>query len=90
MRPHAQHGLLFRNLGKPGGCGSDYSSSIVGILRFDLADALDWLDNGNLLDTHPLFPPVSYDSGYEILLKIWDSLVIESKIPIGTINYIGT
>ncbi|WP_217694889.1 hypothetical protein, partial [Deinococcus marmoris] len=90
LRPHAQHGLLFRNLGKPSGRDSDYSSSIAGIVRVDLADALDWLGNGNLLDTHSLFPPASYDSGYEILLEIRDSLIKENKISMGNINYIGT
>ncbi|MDR6221303.1 FRG domain-containing protein [Deinococcus soli (ex Cha et al. 2016)] len=90
LRPHAQHGLLFRNLGIPGGRSADYSSSIAGILRIHLLDALDWLGDGRLLDTHSLFPPAAYDNGYRILLESPSAFKLDTKVSIGTINYVGT
>nr|WP_255639462.1 FRG domain-containing protein [Deinococcus betulae] len=90
LRPHAQHGLLFRNLGIPGGRAPDYSSSIAGILRINLSDALEWLGDGRLLDTHSLFPPATYDNGYRILLESQSIFEVDIKLSIGTINYLGT
>lgn len=70
LRPHAQHGLLFRRRGsqntqRP----TDYFSQIRGIVRIDLADALSWLGDGKTLSVHSLFPPMYYDHGYRILMS---------------------
>ena len=88
VRPHAQHGLVVQYLGKVGRNGQtplDFSPLLAGIIRVDLADALDWLGSGELLNVHALFPPPPYDPGYqEILNKITtpDSLL-------GAIHHIG-
>lgn len=69
LRPHAQHGLLFRNKGGLTRRPSDYASQVRGIIRAELSDALAWLGDGKTLTTHSLFPPVFYDRGYHILLS---------------------
>jgi len=70
LRPHAQHGLLFRCKGTEGaGRPFDYSSQIKGIVRIPLEKAFDWLGNGHTVGIHALFPPAYYDDGYKILLQ---------------------
>lgn len=70
VRPHAQHGVLFRLRGRGGSFRpTDYSSQVRGIVRIGLADALSWLGDGNMLGVHALFPPPYYDLGYEMLLN---------------------
>lgn len=68
LRPHAQHGLLFRVRGNTVMRPVDYSTQIRGILRIALPDALAWLGTGQMLGVHALFPPPYYDRGYSILL----------------------
>lgn len=69
LRPHAQHGLLFRKKGVPGGNrAADYADQIRGVIRVDLSRAVDWLGQGRMTDVHSLFPPPYYDCGYQILL----------------------
>ena len=75
LRPHAQHGVLFRVRGGHPIYGTapirsmDYSAQIRGIVRIDLTDALSGLGSGQMLGVHALFPPPYYDFGYGILLK---------------------
>ncbi|MEW4341570.1 FRG domain-containing protein [Vibrio diabolicus] len=69
LRPHAQHGLLFRCKGVNNERPNDYSKQIRGIVRVKLSDALDWLGDGKMVGTHSLFPPPFYDSGYRILIE---------------------
>lgn len=69
LRPHAQHGLLFRCRGVSHQRPHDYRQQIRGIIRVDLNDALDWLGQGKIVGTHALFPPAYYDIGYRILLE---------------------
>ena len=69
LRPHAQHGLLFRVLAEKGGRKLDYSSCIEGIIRFPLEAGKSWLGAGSMHTVRSLFPPPAYDSGYEILLR---------------------
>lgn len=86
LRPHAQHGLLFRK--KADSCTGrdlDYSSQIRGIIRVDLAKALDWLGSGKMVNTHSLFPPPFYDNGYQILLNCG----VEGEKSVGKISHIG-
>jgi len=89
VRPHAQHGLLFRNRGDSEKRVPDYSSSLVGVIRVALDDAIEWLGDGSLFNVHSLFPPPAYDGGYRILLKDWP--VLEPKISrvVGTIAHVG-
>jgi hypothetical protein len=68
LRPHSQHGLLFRVRGDHVSRPNDYSSHIRGIIRAELCDALGWIGRGALLNVHSLFPPPSYDRGYGLLL----------------------
>lgn len=69
LRPHAQHGLLFRCKGRNNERLNDYSKQIRGVVRVKLRDALDWLGDGKIVGTHSLFPPPFYDNGYQILLE---------------------
>ncbi|WP_175904167.1 FRG domain-containing protein [Burkholderia seminalis] len=85
LRPHAQHGLLFRKVGKDGSRPIDYSDQIRGIIRVDLAKALDWLGSGKMVNTHSLFPPPYYDSGYRILLTCG----VGGNRTVGTISHVG-
>jgi len=85
LRPHAQHGLLFRKVGVKGGRPLDYSDQIRGVIRVDLAKALDWLGNGKMVNTHSLFPPPYYDNGYRILLTCG----VSGDKTIGTISHVG-
>lgn len=85
LRPHAQHGLLFRRKGDATGRGLDYSTQIRGVIRVDLAKALDWLGNGKMVNTHSLFPPPFYDNGYQILLTCG----VHGDRSTGTISHIG-
>ncbi|MEC4592180.1 FRG domain-containing protein [Nitrospirillum amazonense] len=69
LRPHAQHGVLFRARGVPGAQRpGDYISQLRGVIRIRLDDALAWLGDGKMLGVHALFPPPYYDHGYSQLL----------------------
>lgn len=71
LRPHAQHGLLFRCRGeKDTGRTLDYSKQVYGVIAVELPRALDWLGSGKMVSAHSLFPPPLYDDGYSILLNI--------------------
>lgn len=70
LRPHAQHGLLFRARGTEGGRATDYASTLAGIVRFPLEGGKKWLGVGSMHDVRSLFPPPFFDSGYQILLGI--------------------
>lgn len=69
FRPHAQHGLLFRRSGQPATPWEDLSDLVAGVLRMDIADALDWLGTGEFLGVQTLFPSPVYDQGYRLLLR---------------------
>ena len=85
LRPHAQHGLLFRKIAnRDHGRELDYSSTVQGIIRFDLQDGLDWLGQGSMHSIRSLFPPPYFDQGYRILLDF----DIEDK-DIGCIHHVG-
>lgn len=90
LRPHAQHGLLFRRRGVGDKRPVDYWPSVAGVLRVSIDDALEWLGNGALLNAHALFPPPTYDEGYRILLSDWPKLGYSSQNMIGTLAYVGT
>ena len=68
LRPHAQHGLLFRKKGNASTRALDYMSTVQGVLRFDLENGLDWLGRGSMHSVRSLFPPPYFDHGYRILL----------------------
>jgi len=85
LRPHAQHGLLFRKRGSKGGRPLDYADQIRGVIRVDLSKALDWLGTGKMTNTHSLFPPPYYDNGYQILLTCG----VQGNSSTGTIFHIG-
>lgn len=85
LRPHAQHGMLFRRKGAVGGRDLDYRQNIAGIVRVGLAKALDWLGTGKMVNTHSLFPPPYYDNGYQILLTCGASF----DPSVGAIHHVG-
>jgi hypothetical protein len=91
IRPHAQHGVLFRLRGTAANARpSDYSDAIKGVIRVDLADALDWLGSGSLLKTHSLFPPPFYDHGFRLLLDAdTRSTDVQSRV-VGRIHHVGS
>jgi hypothetical protein len=86
VRPHAQHGLVAKALNKGRKGPIDFSSLLAGIIRIDLADALEWLGSGDLLNVHALFPPPPYDAGYQ---EILNKISIHDKV-LGAIQHIGT
>lgn len=85
LRPHAQHGLLFRLRGEEGSRPLDYGTQIRGTIRVELTKALEWLGSGKMVNTHSLFPPPYYDSGYQILLTAG----VEGDSTTGTIAHVG-
>jgi hypothetical protein len=68
LRPHAQHGILFRLRGENTLRPHDYSSCIRGVIAIGLRNAIKWLGDAPTLSVHGLFPPPFYDQGYKILL----------------------
>lgn len=85
LRPHAQHGVLFRKKGIGVVRPTDYADQVRGIIRIDLSNALAWVGNAITLGTHTLFPPPYYDHGYKILLDE----KFESKNHVGSIFMVG-
>lgn len=89
LRPHAQHGLLFRCKGSEGiGRPLDYSRQIRGVVRIPLEKAFDWLGNGHTVGIHSLFPPAFYDNGYKILLQSGVTFDPRDKV-IGVVHSVG-
>ncbi|WP_420589077.1 FRG domain-containing protein [Bacterioplanoides sp.] len=88
LRPHAQHGLLFRCKGSSSGRPLDYGKQIRGIVRIPLEKAFDWLGNGHTVGVHSLFPPAFYDNGYKILLQSGVSFDPTDK-SIGVVHNVG-
>ena len=86
VRPHAQHGLVVKALDQSGRASIDFSLLLAGIIRVDLADALEWLGLGDLLNVHALFPPPPYDVGYG---EILNNITAPDNI-LGAIHHIGT
>ena len=74
IRPHAQHGLMIRK--KVSGISEDRSleSLLKGVIRMDLADALDWLGHSIPLSPFGMVPPPMFDSGYGELLKLEEKM----------------
>lgn len=85
LRPHAQHGLLFRKKGRVEGRPLDYGDQVRGTIRVELRKALDWLGTGKMVNTHSLFPPPFYDHGYQILLTSG----VVGNAATGTISHVG-
>ena len=86
LRPHSQHGLLFRVRGDHVKRPVDYGTQIRGILRISLADALAWLGAGQMLGVHALFPPPYYDRGYSILL----GAEFQGTKTVGAVAHVGS
>jgi FRG domain len=85
LRPHAQHGVLFRKRGQGVMRPVDYSGQVRGVIGIRLSDALAWLGDAKTLSVHALFPPPYYDFGYRILL---DGR-FENKTKVGSIFIVG-
>lgn len=85
LRPHAQHGVLFRQKGGSVARPLDYGTFVRGVIRVNLDNALKWLGTGPLLSAHLLFPPPVYDIGYEFLL----SSQLEGDSIAGAISHVG-
>lgn len=88
LRPHAQHGLLFRCKGGSSGRPLNYAKQIRGIVRIPLEKAFDWLGNGHTVGVHSLFPPAYYDNGYKILLQSGVNFDPKDK-NIGVVHSVG-
>ena len=86
LRPHAQHGVLFRMRGTGPRRPVDYNPQIKGVIRIDLRNAIEWMGSGKLVGTQTLFPPAHYDHGYALLLN---TSFKGSKL-VGAIHQIGT
>lgn len=84
LRPHSQHGMLFRAKGEQGGRIMDYSDAIIGVIRFNLSDAFKWLGSGSMVGVRSLFPPPYFDTGYGMLLS-----VPHSDFTVGAIHHVG-
>lgn len=84
LRPHAQHGLLFRSKATSDGRTLDYSNAVKGIIRYNLKDAIDWLGAGNMVGVRGLFPPPYFDGGYRILLAAPHEIY-----SVGSIQHVG-
>ena len=85
LRPHAQHGLLFRMKGTGAMRPIDYAEQIRGIISINLREALSWLGEAPTLSVHGLFPPPLYDAGYRMLLDG----TFEGRPEIGSIALVG-
>ena len=66
LRPHAQHAYMLR---KNEFFANEYSDLIIGIAKFRISDAMNWIGNSELLSVSSLFPSPYFDCGYEVLLK---------------------
>jgi len=85
LRPHNQHGLLLRKIGKTNDSLENYNffeQFVVGILRVEIKDALKWLGDGFLLSSEFLFPSPFSDFMYRYLIEMAppDSLELGSII----------
>jgi hypothetical protein len=82
IRPHAQHGLVVRKNPHTGNKAEDYdiASNVVGIIKIRIDRAKQWLGNGSLLSQNNLFPPPSFDNGYDVLLDRTDLFSDQFKI----------
>lgn len=69
LRPHAQHALVVRKHSSDLATDYDLASQVVGILRIRVDYAAQWLGDGQLLTQDNLFPPPSFDQGYDNLLR---------------------
>jgi hypothetical protein len=69
VRPHAQHGLLFRRKSYPDVAATDLMDFKVGVIRVLANDARSWVGLGRLADVHSVFPPPHFDQGYLHLLE---------------------
>ena len=71
LRPHAQHGLVVCKRPHAGSAteGYDLADTIIGILKIRIDRVKEWIGEGKLLTQDNLFPPPSYDQGYDILLS---------------------
>lgn len=88
LRPHAQHGLLFRCKGHVASRPLNYAKQIRGLVRIPLEKAFDWLGNGHTVGVHSLFPPAYYDNGYKILLQSGVNFDPRDK-SIGVVHNVG-
>ncbi len=85
VRPHAQHGLVVKALDGDKRAPVDFSPLIVGVIRVELSDALEWLGSGHLLNMHSLFPPPPYDFGFQEIL----THITATDRVLGAIHHIG-
>ncbi len=85
LRPHAQHGILLRRRNADDYTSYNMQPLILGVIRVEIGDALNWLGAGDLLSIHTLFPPPHYDYGYRQLL----TQIPTSELRLGSIHHVG-
>lgn len=67
IRPHAQHGLLFRSSKRTDLLDCDYGEHVCGVIRLKSESVFSWLGNGRLVNQDFLFPKLEFDDGYKKL-----------------------
>lgn len=67
IRPHAQHGLLFRSSKRTDLLDCDYGEHVCGVIRLKSESVFSWLGNGRLVSQDFLFPKLEFDDGYQKL-----------------------
>ena len=55
---------------KTGATRIDFQESVEAVIRIDLLNALNWINQDLLLSTRNLFPPPHIDTGLSLLLGI--------------------
>jgi hypothetical protein len=68
VRPHAQHGLLFRRKSYPAG-DMALDAFTLGVIKVKRRHAKAWLGRGFLHTPRVVFPPPHYDAGYKRLIE---------------------
>lgn len=85
VRPHAQHGLLFRSLKRTTLLECDYGEHICGVIRLKSEDVFSWLGNGRLANQDFLFPNIDFDEGYKKLIACNKEIINQLNPKIGSI-----
>ncbi|TQE98604.1 MAG: FRG domain-containing protein [Spiribacter salinus] len=68
LRPHAQHGLLFKQ-SLPPHQDHNYAECVCARLKVKVELAMRWIGQGQFTDLHSVFPPAVHDDGYQKLIE---------------------
>lgn len=73
LRPHCQHGLVFKRKNITASADIDLSEYVVGAAKIQRHLVRQWLHGGDLLSVQSLFPSMNFDNGYKHLFKKFDT-----------------